>query len=119
MDTVSLQRGAPLFVQADTSIEGLPHPRGAGSLPIMSPVECLILEAKEALLDDQHQKLLRSYQEGRWDEAALRVAASLSCTADLLRDERELLRRAEEGDPASPPRTDASRAPLDGELRRL
>lgn len=67
----------------------------------MSPVECMLLEAKEALLDDQHRKLLQCCREGRWDEAAMRVAASLSCATDLLQYERELLAVSAASDHAS------------------
>lgn len=84
------------------SIEGLWHPRGAARLPFMSPVECLILEAKEALLDDQHRKFLQCYQEGRWEEANTRLQASMNCATDLLHYSLELLHGFEATESGSP-----------------
>lgn len=58
----------------------------------MLPLDCLMLDAKEALLDDQHRKFLQCYREGRWDEANTRLQASMSCATDLLQYSLELLK---------------------------
>lgn len=68
----------------------------------MLPFECLMLEAKEALLDDQHRKFLQCYQEGRWDEANTRLQASMSCATDLLQYSLELLQGFDETEADSP-----------------
>ena len=71
-------------------------------LPFMQPLDCLMLEAKEALLNDQHQKFLQCYREGRWDEADTRLQASLSCATDLLQYSLELLQGFEQSESDSP-----------------
>ncbi len=50
----------------------------------MSPVEHLMLDAKQALLEEQHRKFKQYQQEGRWEEALQRFHATLSCASDLL-----------------------------------
>lgn len=69
----------------------------------MVPLDCLMLEAKEALLDDQHRKFLQCYREGRWDEASTRLQASIFCATDLLEYSLEVLQGLDPSVSESPP----------------
>ncbi len=80
----------------------------------MLPLDCLMLEAKEALLDDQHRKFLQCYREGRWDEASTRLQASMSCAADLLQYSVDLLQGFEHTGLDSPHQADGGVSRSDG-----
>jgi hypothetical protein len=82
----------------------------------MLPFDCLMMEAKEALLNDQHRKFLQCYREGRWDEANTRLQASMSCATDLLQYSLELLRGFERSASESPHQTDDGQARSDVDL---
>lgn len=50
----------------------------------MLPVDHLMLDAKQALLEEQHRKFRRFREEGRVGEAMQQFHATLGCALDLL-----------------------------------
>lgn len=50
----------------------------------MTPADSLLLEAKQAILDEQHRRFQQLQQEGRWQEALQQFQVTLHCAADLL-----------------------------------
>ncbi|MCA9460609.1 MAG: hypothetical protein KC563_15195 [Nitrospira sp.] len=54
--------------------------------PASSQADRLLLDAKKAILQDQHQRFQDLQREGRWDEAWKQLHVTLACAADLLKD---------------------------------
>ena len=52
----------------------------------MTSVDCLLLDAKHAILDEHHRKFQALHDEGRLDEAVKQFHAPLSCASDVLND---------------------------------
>jgi hypothetical protein len=50
----------------------------------MTPVESLILDAKQAILEEQHRRFQTLQREGRWEEAMQQFQVTLTCASDLL-----------------------------------
>ena len=50
----------------------------------MMSVSHLILDAKKAILEEQHRRLQLLREEGHWEELLQQLAATLSCAADVL-----------------------------------
>lgn len=50
----------------------------------MMSVESLILDAKKAILEEQHRRLQVLREEGRWEELLQQLSTTLSCAADVL-----------------------------------
>ncbi len=46
----------------------------------------LLLDAKKAILQDQHRRFQEFQREERWDEAWKQLHVTLTCAADLLKD---------------------------------
>ena len=69
--------------------------------------ERLMLDAKKAILQEQHRRFQELQKEGRWDDAMQQLHVTLSCAADLLKDSVVVLERAvnqrREQDPPSLP----------------
>lgn len=59
----------------------------------MSPAECLMLDAKQAILEDQHRRFQTLQQEGRVQEAMQQFQVTLGCASDLLNDSLKVLER--------------------------
>lgn len=59
----------------------------------MSPAECLMLDAKQAILEDQHRRFQLLQQEGRVQEAMQQFQVTLGCASDLLNESLALLER--------------------------
>jgi hypothetical protein len=57
----------------------------------MTSVDCLLLDAKHAILDEHHRKFQALHQEGRLDEAMREFQVTLSCASDVLNDTLRLL----------------------------
>ena len=57
----------------------------------MTSVDCLLLDAKHAILDDPHRKFQALHDEGRVDEAVKQFHVTLSCASDVLTDALRLL----------------------------
>jgi hypothetical protein len=59
--------------------------------PANSQAERLILDAKKAILQEQHRRFQDLQHEGRWDDAWKQLHVTLVCAADLLKDSVALL----------------------------
>ena len=59
----------------------------------MGPADSLMLDAKQAILDEQHRKFRVLQQEGRWPEAMQQFHITLSCASDVLTESLQLLER--------------------------
>jgi hypothetical protein len=57
----------------------------------MTSVDCLLLDAKHAILDEHHRKFQALHDEGRMDEAVKQFHVTLSCASDVLTDALRLL----------------------------
>ncbi|WP_447977017.1 hypothetical protein [Candidatus Nitrospira bockiana] len=60
----------------------------------MSAVHSLMLDAKKAILEEQHRRFEVLRREGRWEEALRQLHVTLNCAADLLNDSIALLHHA-------------------------
>lgn len=60
---------------------------------ISSQADRLLLDAKKAILQAQHQRFQELQREGRLEEAWKQLHVTLSCAADLLKDSVGLLER--------------------------
>ncbi|MEW6248572.1 MAG: hypothetical protein AB1555_17960 [Nitrospirota bacterium] len=59
----------------------------------MSPLDHLILDAKQAILEEQHKRFQSLQREGRWEEAMQQFQVTLSCASDLLNESLGILER--------------------------
>jgi hypothetical protein len=57
----------------------------------MTSVDCLLLDAKHAILDEHHRKFQALHDEGRLDDAMRQFHVTLSCASDVLNDALRLL----------------------------
>ena len=57
----------------------------------MTSVDSLMLDAKQAILDEHHRRFQTLHQEGRWEEAIHQIHVTLSCAADLLNESLRVL----------------------------
>ena len=57
----------------------------------MSPAESLMLDAKQAILEEQHRRFQSLQQEGRVQEAMQQFQVTLGCASDLLNDSLTIL----------------------------
>ena len=77
----------------------------------MTAVDSLMLDAKQAIMDEHHRRFQSLHQEGRWEEALQQIHVTLSCAADLLNESLRVLDEALEtsnqppADGSSPPPT--------------
>ncbi len=74
----------------------------------MDSVDCLLLDAKQAILNEQHRRFQQLQQEGKWREAMQQFQTTMTCASDLLNEslrllERVLERRQRTPPPAAPP----------------
>jgi hypothetical protein len=60
----------------------------------MTSADCLMLDAKQAILDEHRRRFQVMHDEGRLDEAMRQVQIILSCASDLLKDALRLLDQA-------------------------
>ena len=59
----------------------------------MSSLDCLLLDAKQAILDEQHRRFQELQREGKWVEAMQQFQSTMSCASDLLNESLSLLER--------------------------
>ena len=59
----------------------------------VSEVDCLILDAKQAILHEQHRRFQELQREGKWVEAMQQFQTTMSCASDLLNESLGLLNR--------------------------
>ncbi|HEU4685955.1 MAG TPA: hypothetical protein VFS39_15725 [Nitrospira sp.] len=57
----------------------------------MTPADSLVLDAKQAILNEQHRRFQTLQREGRWPEALQQFQVTMSCAADLLAESMRLL----------------------------
>lgn len=72
----------------------------------MHSLDCLVLDAKQAILDEQHRRFQVLQREGKWTEAMQQFHTTLSCASDLLNESLRLLERVldkQRRPPSSPP----------------
>ena len=60
----------------------------------MTSVDYLMLDAKQAILDEHHRRFQFMHHEGRLNEAMRDFQISLICASDLLNDSLRLLDQA-------------------------
>lgn len=59
--------------------------------PASSQADRLLLDAKKAILQEQHRRFQDLQLEGRWDDAWKQLHVTLICAADLLKDSVSML----------------------------
>lgn len=59
----------------------------------MNPADTLMLDAKQAILDEAHRRFLVLQEEGRSEEAMQQFQVTLSCASDLLNESLQILER--------------------------
>ena len=57
----------------------------------MSRAAHVILEANQAIVDEQLQRFLELQRQGRWKEAAMQLGTTLACVSNLLNEGAEAL----------------------------
>ena len=60
----------------------------------MTAVDSLMLDAKQAIMDEQHRRFQIFYQEGRWEETLQQIHVTLTCATDLLAESLRVLDEA-------------------------
>lgn len=68
----------------------------------MTAVDSLMLDAKQAIMDEHHRRFQTFYQEGRWEEALQEIYVTLNCATDLLNESLRVLDEACDGATAIP-----------------
>jgi len=68
----------------------------------MMDVDSLILDAKKAILEEQHRRLQILREEGRWEDLLRQLPATLSCAADVLQHSLGMLQTARGDSPTDP-----------------
>ena len=68
----------------------------------MTSVDCLMLDAKQAILDEQHRRFRFLHGEGRLDEAMQQFRVTLGCANDLLNESLRLLEHTLQSHEAAP-----------------
>lgn len=69
----------------------------------MTQIDYLILDAKQAILDEQHRRFQALQKEGRWQEAMRQIQVTLGCASDLLTESLGILERALDAHRDKPP----------------
>ena len=75
----------------------------------MTAIDSLMLDAKQAIMDEHHRRFQTLHQEGRWEEALQQIHVTLSCAADLLNESLQVLEETIETHNHTP--TDSSTPP--------
>ena len=57
----------------------------------MTSVDCLMLDAKHAILDEHHRRFQVMHREGRLDEAMQQFQVTLACASELLAESLRFL----------------------------
>ena len=79
--------------------------------PAKVQADRLMLDAKKAILQEQHRRFQDLQQEERWDEAWKQLHITLTCAADLLKDSVSMLEQAVTQKNQLPPTPPASSDP--------
>ena len=76
---------------------------------LVTAVDGLMLDAKQAIMEEHLRRFHILQQEGRWQEALQQIQVTLSCTTDLLNESLRVLDEFLE--PQDGPATDDSSPP--------
>ena len=68
----------------------------------MTAVDSLMMDAKQAIMDEHHRRFQTLYQEGRWEEALQQIHITLSCATDLLNESLRVLDEVLDGPTPTP-----------------
>jgi cellobiose-specific phosphotransferase system component IIA len=60
----------------------------------VTAADSLMLDAKQAIMDEHHRRFQNLLQEGRWGEALHEIPVTLSCATDLLNEAVQILDEA-------------------------
>jgi len=60
----------------------------------VTAVDSLMLDAKQAIMEEHHRRFQTFQQEGRWEEALQQIHVTLSCATDLLNESLRVLDEA-------------------------
>lgn len=76
----------------------------------MTALDSLMLDAKQAIMDEHIRRFQTLHQEGRWEEALQQIHITMSCAADLLNESLRVLDETLDGhnhtsDGSTPPPT--------------
>ena len=63
----------------------------------MTAVDSLMLDAKQAIMEEHHRRFQTLQQEGRWQEALQQMHLTLRCATDLLNESLRALDEALDG----------------------
>ena len=69
----------------------------------MNSVDYLVLDAKQAILDEQHRRFEELRREGKLREAMQQFQTTMSCASDLLNESLRVLESVLEAQPKSQP----------------
>lgn len=72
----------------------------------MTSLDCLLLDAKQAILVEQHRRFQVLQREEKWVEAMQQFQTTMSCASDLLNESLSLLQRVldkQKHTPSDPP----------------
>lgn len=68
----------------------------------MTSIDSLMLEAKQAIMEEHHRRFQTLNQEGKLEEALREIHVTLSCAGDLLYESLQVLETALEDYAAAP-----------------
>lgn len=68
----------------------------------MTAVDSLMLDAKQAIMDEHHRRFQTFHQEGRWEEALQEIHVTLRCASDLLNESLRVIDETLEGVTTTP-----------------
>jgi len=77
--------------------------------------ESLMLDAKKAILEEQHRRFQDLQAAGMWPEAMQQLQVTLGCAADLLKDSVNLLEQAVENKKSQNPQSGQNLLPPPGD----
>ena len=60
----------------------------------MTAVDSLMLDAKQAIMEEHHRRFQTYQKEKRWEEALQQIHVTLSCATDLLNESLRVLDEA-------------------------
>jgi hypothetical protein len=64
----------------------------------VNSLDCLLLDAKQAILDEQHRRFQALQREGKLAEAMQQFQSTMSCASDLLNESLRMLERVLENE---------------------
>jgi len=70
----------------------------------MDSSDSLMLDAKQAILEEQHRRFQALQKEGKWVEAMQQFQTTMHCASDLLSDSLKLLERVIQTHQQPPPK---------------